>query len=47
MKKIILGLALFIGTMFAAPAMAPQFSATTITGEKVSLDGYLATKNQH
>lgn len=44
MKKILLGLALFIGTMFAAPTMAPQFEATTITGEKVSLDGFLKTK---
>ena len=44
MKKIILSLALFVGTMFAAPTMAPQFEATTITGEKVSLDGYLESK---
>ncbi|WP_121626542.1 TlpA family protein disulfide reductase [Poseidonibacter antarcticus] len=44
MKKIILGLAVFIGTLFAAPTMAPQFEATTITGEKVSLNGFLETK---
>lgn len=44
MKKIMLGLALFIGTLFAAPTMAPQFEATTITGEKVSLDGFIKTK---
>ncbi len=44
MKKIILSLALFIGTLFAAPTMAPQFEATTITGEKVSLDGFIKTK---
>ena len=44
MKKIILSLALFIGSVFAAPTMAPQFEATTITGEKVSLKGFLETK---
>ena len=44
MKKILLGLALFVGTLFAAPTMAPQFEATTITGEKVSLNGFLETK---
>ncbi|MGB1227284.1 MAG: TlpA family protein disulfide reductase [Poseidonibacter sp.] len=44
MKKILLGLTLFIGSMFAAPTMAPQFEATTITGEKVSLKGFLETK---
>lgn len=44
MKKIILSLALFIGTMFAAPTMAPDFNVTTITGEKVSLQGLLETK---
>jgi len=44
MKKIILSLMLFVGTIFAAPTMAPQFQATTITGEKVSLNGFLETK---
>ena len=44
MKRIILSLALFVGTMFAAPTMAPQFEATTITGEKVSLKGFLESK---
>jgi len=44
MKKIILGMVLFIGTLFAAPSMAPQFEATTITGEKVSLENYLKDK---
>ena len=44
MKKIILGLALFIGTLFAANSMAPQFEATTITGQKVSLENYLKDK---
>jgi peroxiredoxin len=44
MKKIILSIALFIGTMFAAPTMAPDFQVTTITGEKVTLKGLLETK---
>ena len=44
MKKIILSLALFFGSMFAAPTMAPEFQETTITGEKVSLKGFLETK---
>ena len=44
MKKIILSIVLFAGTIFASPVMAPQFEATTITGEKVSLKSYLETK---
>jgi len=44
MKKIILSLVLFAGTIFASPTMAPQFEVTTTTGEKVSLKGYLETK---
>jgi peroxiredoxin len=44
MKKIILSLALFVSSIFAAPTMAPDFSVTTITGEKVSLQGLLETK---
>ena len=47
MKIFLLGLALFIWTLFEAPTMAPQFEATTITGKKVSLNGFLETKNQH
>jgi peroxiredoxin len=40
MKKIILTFMIMISAAFAAP-MAPDFSLTTTTGEKVSLDGYL------
>jgi len=41
MKKIILSLMVMISAVFAAPTMAPDFSLTTTTGNKVSLDGYL------
>jgi peroxiredoxin len=44
MKKIILTLLLMASAIFAAPNMAPEFSATTTTGEKVSLAQYLETK---
>lgn len=44
MKKILLSILLMASAIFASPNMAPQFSATTTQGEKVSLDGYLQTK---
>jgi peroxiredoxin len=44
MKKIFFSLLIVFNALFAAPNMAPQFSATTTTGEKVSLAQYLETK---
>mgnify|MGYP001770831239 CR=1 FL=1 len=44
MKKIFFSLLIVFNVLFAAPNMAPQFSATTTTGEKVSLAQYLETK---
>ncbi len=43
MKKIIVSLLLTISALFAAD-MAPNFNATTITGENVSMDSYLQSK---
>lgn len=44
MKKIILTLMLLISTLLFANDKAPNFDLVTITGEKVSLSGYVQTK---
>ncbi|MDC0933602.1 TlpA disulfide reductase family protein [Arcobacteraceae bacterium] len=44
MKKIIITFMILVSAAFSAPTMAPDFSLTTTTGEKVSLNGYLESQ---